>query len=182
LIYGDSEVAIQQSRALNAEVQSAGRAYYISQGGSSESISWGDDLYSSTWGNCNMTAPGYECDPFYVVDETDDNSLGQGGKWLGFFFGMGMAHQWPAVRLGGVAPAANRSLQVGFNLAGIPGASSVVITATAPSGAKTVTACTSSPCSVIADARQGTYLVQLQYLSPGSRPLALGSPMQMVVQ
>jgi hypothetical protein len=32
-----------------------------------------------------------------------DASLG-GGKWPGFFFGMGMAHQWPAELFGVASP------------------------------------------------------------------------------
>ena len=49
-----------------------------------------------------MTSDGgsaFYCDSHFVntAGELSNASLGA-YKWTGFFFGMGMAHQWPAVR------------------------------------------------------------------------------------
>jgi len=93
-------------------------------------------------------------------------------KWTGFFFGMGMAHQWPAVRLGGVAPAIDRSVSVNFSLASVPNATQFQIILTKPSGAQIVQACPTSPCIITGDARQGAHLMRWQYLDGSARVLA----------
>ena len=95
-------------------------------------------------------------------DENSNGSLGA-YKWTGFFFGMGMAHQWPAVRLGG--PAAPLARKVNLEVTqGI--AAKVRITVTEPSGRTTIFACGDySVCPVTVDDRQGDHLYQVQYLS-----------------
>ena len=95
---------------------------------------------------------------------------------------MGMSHQWPAVRLGGVLPVQNRALVVSFDLAGVPHATHVSITVTLPSGAVTTTTCSSSPCTVNGDARQGTDLIVVAYRSASNAVLAMGDPLIVVVQ
>jgi hypothetical protein len=62
-----------------------------------------DKYYGGIFGNCAMTSGGgstFYCDSHYVntAGELSDASL-SAYKWPGFFFGMGMAHQWPAMRL-----------------------------------------------------------------------------------
>jgi hypothetical protein len=51
------------------------------------------------------------CDNHYVdtAGELSNVSLGA-YKWTGFFFGMGMAHQWPAVRVENIAGAPDPSV------------------------------------------------------------------------
>src|SRR5207302_1975042 len=100
-----------------------------------------------------------------------DNNLG-GYKWPGFFFGIGMSHQWPAVRLGGVAPVISRNIAIAYNLANVPAATQFRILMTSPSGAETIVPCTCSPCIFAADARQGAHIMRLQYLDANSKVLA----------
>jgi hypothetical protein len=69
---------------------------------------FGDRVYGAIWGDCSMTAGGgatFYCDSHFVntSGELSDGSLGA-YKWTGFFFGMGMAHQWPAVRTSVIPP------------------------------------------------------------------------------
>jgi len=49
-------------------------------------------------GKPGLYGGGFYSDPNFVKDENSNLSLGA-YKWTGFFLGMGMAHQWPAVRL-----------------------------------------------------------------------------------
>ena len=78
---------------------------------------------------------------------------------------MGLAHQWPAVRLGGVQHAQNQKVFIPFNLAGVPKADHVEMTVMQPSGVRMTVSCSSSPCPVTVDKRQGKHLVQINYLS-----------------
>ncbi|MCU1337784.1 MAG: hypothetical protein JWO19_3365 [Bryobacterales bacterium] len=96
---GDPD-SIRAARTLTAETSNAIRVYYESNPSQSRK-DWGDHAYGSIWGYCPYTKPGYYCDDNYVRGENSDTSLGA-YKWTGFFFGMGMAHQWPAVRSGSV--------------------------------------------------------------------------------
>ncbi len=88
--------AIRASRTYAAEANQALGAYFLASPSQARK-DWGDLVYGSIWGYCPYTKPGYYCDPYYVRDENSDASL-SGNKWPGFFFGMGMAHQWPAIR------------------------------------------------------------------------------------
>ncbi|MGA2184806.1 MAG: hypothetical protein ABSH47_17440 [Bryobacteraceae bacterium] len=174
-------------RELTAENSSSLRSYYDAQSGSPDAVAWGDLAYGSLWGNPAYTTGGaYAASDGYTADNAANGNLNDasihGGKWAGFFFGMGMAHQWPAVRIGGVAPVATRALQIGFNLANVPNSTGIVAVVTLPSGAQTTYTCPSSPCSVIADARQGSPVVQWQYVGSGGRILAQSDPITVTVQ
>lgn len=94
--FGLDPASIRAARTLTAEATSALTAYHASNR-TAESRAWGDQAYGAIWGYCPYTKPGFYCDPYFVKDENSDTALA-GYKWPGFFFGMGMAHQWPAVR------------------------------------------------------------------------------------
>ena len=172
--YGLGSAEAQTARVLTAEVSPSLRAKY-------EAVptptvkTWGDTAYGSIWGYAPYTTGGVYSDSNYVRYENSDNSLAA-YKWTGFFFGMGMAHQWPAVRLGGVEPAIDRSISVNFNLASVPNATQFQITLTKPSGAQIVQACPTSPCIITGDARQGAHLMRWQYLDGSGRVLAQSDP------
>ena len=97
--YGLNPSAIRAARVLTAETSQALRVYYEASP-TADRKQWGDLAYGSIWGYCPYTKPGFYCDENYVRDEVSDGAMGS-YKWPGFFFGMGMAHQWPAVRLEG---------------------------------------------------------------------------------
>ena len=161
--YGLDPNSIRASRGLTAEASSALRAYYESNPGS-DRRAWGDLAYGSIWGYAPYTAGRVYSDPYYVRDENSNAALAA-YKWTGFFFGMGMAHQWPAVRVGGVQLAQNRRTSIPFDLATVPGAERVQMTVTQPSGAAKSYTCSSSPCTVTVDKRQGKHLIKIEYLS-----------------
>lgn len=66
---------------------------------------FGDLVYGAMFGKPSMTTGGVYADTRFVNDQTGELNAGgsglAGNKWPGFFFGMGMAHEWPAVRIGG---------------------------------------------------------------------------------
>ena len=95
---------------LTAEASQALRVYFESNP-TPEALAWGDVAYGSIWGNPQYTTGGVYSDSNYVRNENSNASLGA-YKWTGFFFGMGMAHQWPAVRLGGVEPERRRRVRM----------------------------------------------------------------------
>src|SRR5690606_37012308 len=155
------------ARALNAESMSALRGYYASEAESLAARDWGDELYGAVYGFCSWAAEDVPCgsyETFLLANEQVDN-----GKWAGFFFGMGMAHQWPAIRVGGLAPAAEQQAQILFVMGGADHAD---IRMTAPNGVESTYTCTSSPCAVDVDLRQGSYLYTIQFMSATNQPLA----------
>jgi len=91
-------------RELSGENMSSLRAYYDS--GAGDAITWGDTVYGSLWGD-----PAYTTGGAHTVSDGQteirstmaayaDTGLGfSSGKWTGFHFGVGMGHEWPAIRL-----------------------------------------------------------------------------------
>jgi hypothetical protein len=153
--------------------------YYVAQGGSQSAIAWGDMMYGNCMGNPQYTASGYyAANDGNTCDSSNGNlsastnwGIGE-GKWYGFFFGIGASWRWPAQRLGGVEAAQGRAIFVGFDLASVPSAAGVEIVVTAPSGAQATYACSSSPCEVTVDDRQGGHLYRMHYVSQGGQVLA----------
>jgi hypothetical protein len=153
--------------------------YYVSQGGSSAAISWGDLLYGNCMGNPLYTVSGfYAPTDGNTCDSVNGNlnastAWGIGaGKWYGFFFGIGASWRWPAQRYGGVEAARPRAVFVGFDLGSVAAAAGVKIVVTAPSGAQTSYTCSVSPCQVTVDDRQGSHVYRMSYLSQSGRVLA----------
>jgi hypothetical protein len=162
------------ARALLAEAQSAARAAY-EFAPSQQLLELGDQFYSNQWGVEAFTRAGFGRTDSLENIYASDGALGF-GKWYGFQFGVGMAHQWPAVRLGGAQPYAARPAKVNFDLAAVDGAASVRLKLTAPSGKVTSVACSASPCAVELDARLGGYWAQVEYLSGSGGVLRTGKP------
>jgi hypothetical protein len=109
-----------------------------------------------------------------------DNDI-HGGKWTGFFLGMGMARRWPAVRLGGVASADNRAVYIPFTLTGVAGAAKVRLTVTHPTGIAQVLTCSTSPCAIAVDARSGSVLIKMDYLNSAGAVAAPGESIPLYV-
>src|SRR5581483_12098638 len=139
-------------RTLSGEAQNAMSVAYLANP-TSANQTFGDQFYGAQWG-----APGFGNPPFsdgiYLQPATWSY------KWYGFLFGIGMSHQWPAVRLGGVAHAKMRTIQIPFVLSTVAHAAKVQITVTAPTGVVSAPViCAKSPCSVAVDARIGSPLM-----------------------
>jgi hypothetical protein len=170
--YGLDPGSTQAARVLTAEASQALRVYFQANP-TPAAKTWGDTAYGSIWGNPQYTTGGVYSDSNYVRNENSNASLG-GYKWAGFFFGMGMAHQWPAVRLGGVAAPAIQmvALQVKQGIA-----AKTQISVTAPCGKVTVFSCgTESRCEVEVDDRQGSHWYSVQYLSADGKVLLQSAP------
>lgn len=165
--------AVSVARARNAEAQNAVRVAYEANP-TQESKNLGDQFYCAQWGDLTLTQKGF-CADGITASNLTDGSLGA-YKWTGFFFGIGMAHQWPAVRLGGVPPFIPKTIGVNFDLGGVPLAVEVRITITQPSGAQTEYRCSISPCQVTVDPRQGAHWIWLQYLSQSGSVLSAQEP------
>ena len=167
--YNGSTVAPNFSQQIQPgagwEAQNAAGISFASDSSSGNKAFW--DHFCNMWDQPGYTASGLSCDGLGAYNAMNNNYTG--GKWTGFFFGIGMSHQWPAARLGGVAPTVNRTLSVGYSLALEPNAVTVIVTLTSPAGAVTSTTCTSSPCAVTADARQGAHILADEVSRPETR-------------
>lgn len=157
---------VQQARARNAEAQNAVSVMYLANP-TAANKQLGDTFYGATYGASDYTQAGYFSDGI-TASNLDDVSLGS-YKWPGFFFGIGMAHQWPAARLGGVAAPQIRKVSVPFSASSASGVQMVV---TAPSGAQQKYHCSVSPCSVSVDDRQGSHWITTNYLSSSGQVLS----------
>ena len=97
-------------------------------------------------------------------------------KEFGSNAGAGLADTYLAYRLGGLAAASNRTVSVNLDLAAIPNAPKARISVWSPAGVEAITTCSTSPCAVTVDARQGRHTYRVDYLSAGNAVLALGTP------
>ncbi len=164
--------AIRTARVFTAETSQALRVYYESNP-TPAAKAWGDLTYGSIWGNPAFTTGGVYSDANYVVDEVSNGSLAA-YKWTGFFFGMGMAHQWPAVRSGGVSPGIFRRVSIEVKQ-GV--AAKTQISVTSPSGQINIFSCGSaSSCEVIVDDRQGSHWCRIEYLSADGKVVDQSKP------
>ena len=165
------------ARQLNGEAQNAMSVAYLASP-TGHNRDFGDQFYGGQWGKPGFgpygSFPLPWADSVYLSVFNDDSSFNY--KWIGFLFGIGMGHQWPAVRLGGVQPANPVSTPVPVAFSGVPGAVRAQITVTQPSSATTTYSCTSSPCQVIVDQRQGTHWYQIAYLDANNTVVFQGQP------
>lgn len=163
---------IATARPLNGEVGATIGIVYKNTP-SVANKTYGDLLYGSLWGKPEWTTGGVYSDPYWVKSETSNISLGN-TKWTGFFFGMGMAHQWPAIRLGGVSPLVSGSTYIGYDLSEVIGAVETRVTVTSPNGKIDVYVC-GTPCEITVDRRQGMVWARMEYLDGGGGVLAQGN-------
>jgi hypothetical protein len=169
--YGASSV--QESRELSPELVAAMSTGYCLTG-DPNLLAYGDNYYSSMFAKFPSNA-GY--DGGWIADMDINGFFWNlyAGKWWGFFWGYGRNQSWVSARQGCVSAPINQTLNVGFNLASVPNATQVRVILTKPDGTTVTNTCSSSPCAVIADAREGSHLVTLTYLSAGGSVLATSS-------
>jgi len=182
--YGTSLAGRAIGREQNQELGNAISDFYLNNPASANRV-WGDSLYGALWGNA-----AYNTGSVYSDQASDAANIGftnlidayiHAGKWYGFFAGMGMLHRWPAVRLGGVAPANNRTVYVPFTVSGTANAAKVRLTITQPDGAAAVLICATSPCAVTVDARAGSVLMKMDYLNSSGGVVAPGDSINLYV-
>ncbi len=149
-------------RELTGETNASLWSYFDT--GAPDRLTWGDLAYGSLWGWAPYTARKFYTPADLLTEQNPQYAAGyglQGGKWTGFFFGMGMAHQWPAIRLGQPHGATFVPAAVPFSLP--PGAAQVQVTLTAPSGAKGAPFVCTAACSSNVDTHQGAWWAHLVY-------------------
>lgn len=158
-----SQTNYTDARGLLAEAQNALRIWYQAAPTPANKTT-GDNFVSAQWG-FKWTTGGVPSS-VWNNDFATDNNLAS-GKWLGFQFGIGMSHQWPAARLGGVQP---QSL-VSRTLFYAPPAGTTVTVARLiwPNGAPQDYLCSGGSCTVQYDSRQGTGVIyQMLYYRSGN--------------
>jgi hypothetical protein len=171
------------ARVLSAEViRAVAAAYAYNQDETLKEFA--DLLYNAMWakpGTCPAGSTVCVPNGSYLNAYDDGGGYmtgappgGQMPKWFGDVWGFSGLSAWPAVRLGGLQPSSPRTVYVGFDLRGVPGAAKVGVTTTAPDGTVSQVQCSSSPCSVPAPGPPGDRLIQLQYLSGSGKILAAG--------
>ena len=160
-----------RARTLSAEtLRGIGLAYLHT--GDPSLKEFGDNLYSAMFSKPGKGGP--NPDGYYVSDLDDETGsymvgtppLGKSPKWFGVFFGIGDLSSWPAIRLAGPTQRHDQNIAVGFAAGAVPNGSLSRITVTAPSGKETLTVCSTSPCGVTVDPRQGAHLMRMEYLAP----------------
>jgi hypothetical protein len=171
--YGNDTTGKQGARALVAEAQNATRLVYESSP-TAPNLALGDLLYGNVYGDSAYTTEGYTTNGGIANEFLLDNGL-NAGKWYGFQFGVGMAHQWPAVRVGGVTPISYTSKPIKARLADIAAAVDIVVDYLAADGTvSTSAACTSAACTFSTDARQN-YQYRVRYRNGSAATIATGS-------
>jgi hypothetical protein len=173
--YDLSPSGISVARGLAVEALNSLSVYYLSNP-TPDMQKFGDTVYGSVWASSALTTGGVYSAPDNIPASNCYAVNLASYKWPGFCFGMGMSHQWPAARLGGVQPAQNEEAPVPFDLKLVPSSTSVRMTVIQPSGARKKYSCASSPCRVMRDKRQGTPLVQVDYLSASGAVLRAEKP------
>jgi hypothetical protein len=139
-----------------------------------------DTLYNAMFakpGTCSNSWDGCLPDGYYLSGLDDGGEMMTevpplGNTWFGTFFGASRLSAWPVYRSGGAPPASVQTFYVSFNLGRVRGAKRIRVTATAPSGEAVQAECTSSPCAVAIDGRQGKPIVELTYISDTGSVLA----------
>lgn len=161
---------ISVARGLAVEALNSLTVYYRSNP-TPAMQAFGDTVYGSIWASSAYTTGGVYSAPDNIQASNCYPLNLAYYKWPGFCFGMAMSHQWPAARVGGVEAAQNEVALVEIDLASVPSAEKVEIIVLKPSGAKSTYACASSPCKVMVDKRQGTHIVNVNYLSAAGKLL-----------
>lgn len=136
---------------------------------------FGDQIYGAMFGKKGDLA----ADSFYIDGLENSGFYYQSSqaKYLGFFFGFGAGSVWPAMRLGTVQPVEMQTNHFALDYSAFPEATQARLTIQHPTGAVTQTICTAnSDCSVVFDARLGSPLITVEYLSVSKVVLAKADP------
>jgi hypothetical protein len=75
-----------------------------------------------------------------------------------------------------------RRVEISVRTADVPSAASVNVVVTAPNGVKTNFPCSSEPCAISVDERQGQHIYQIQYFSSTGVILTQSQPEVVTLQ
>jgi hypothetical protein len=163
--YPGCDSGLYADRELNGEGLNVATTAYILNPGAASIKTLGDLMMSAMF-SCTPAAPGYDGVCIQGDQAVPTGFMYSGGaqhKWWGYYWGIGANWSWASARLGGVSPPIPRVVQVSLNL-GI--ATQAVLTLVRPDGTSSQVTCTSSPCAVTIDAREGDHLLSINYLDP----------------
>jgi hypothetical protein len=174
----DCDSGFTGDRDLNGEGLNVATYAFLMNQNSTTALTLGDTLMDAVF-----AAPGDHSFDGYNVLSSDIGSYMYSGngehKWFGYYWGIGGNWSWASVRLGGVRPPIPRVVQVSLDL---PASSHAVLTLTSPDGASTQVACSSSPCPVTIDARQGDHLLSIKYENGSNQVLIPASSPPIIVK
>ena len=158
-------------RELNGEGINVATFAYLMNPTSPSTKTLGDVMMSALWA-WNPGDRGYDG----LAPQSDIiappgffySGIGQ-HKWFGYYWGVGANWAWASARLGGLRPPMPRVVQA--SLEDFQGATTAVVTVISPDGTTTKATCTSLPCPVTIDARQGDHLAFTSYLDSAGKVL-----------
>lgn len=163
---GQNRDSASNERAYNVESNGAVATKYLNWKNTAD-LSRGDE-----WFNDQFAREGY-ANPFppdgSFAELIDTCCFFYGEKAYGQTFGIGQSHQWPAARLGGVDPAELVAVGVDVDFGS---ARTARVTVTAPSSVTKQFSCSSSPCEIFLDRRQGAHWVKVELLSEDGEVLS----------
>lgn len=155
--------------------------WMYAQTGTASYLTIGDDLFSANL--AYGVGPGEDGGSGNFNDYEVYGIATAKGKYFGETLGAGGATQYLAARVGGLAPEDSVNVSLNTKIDSVTNATKVKYTITSPSGTTSTTTCTSSPCTVTADARQsGVALVTIEYLDNSNNVLAIGLPQEITIQ
>lgn len=143
-----------------------------------------DNVYNASWSNSGGLPDYNPPSGGYTVP---DPGNGSAPKYYGLMAGISRQPSYQAVALcssfpcvSPLASAVPRTINIGFNLPA--NATTAQVNLIEPDGYIISNTCTVSPCAVQGDARQGSHLIQIQYLSSGGSVVASSDKQVQVVQ
>jgi hypothetical protein len=170
---GPNPGAVAQERVNSVEGGVAMMQYYLANPTPAKRAIV-DQFYGAVFGLAGTCAPSVAntCDGTIASNYTNNDLSAY--KWPGFFFGMGgfFTSTWPAWR-NTQRSVRDRTVSLGIDLAGSASANVIV---TAPSGAVTNVACSTSPCAITVDDRLGSFWYQVQRLNSSRQVIATAPP------
>lgn len=173
---GYSPLGLGSSRILNQEAYAASAGMYEADP-TAGNRTYLDKLYGALWCssayNTGGVYSGASCPGDTGYGETNDASMATGDKYPGFLFGIGRAHEWPALRLGGIPAPVLVPKPIRARLADISGAVDIVVDYLAPDGSvSTSSPCTVAACTFSVNTVEGTYQYQVRYRNGSTATLA----------
>jgi hypothetical protein len=164
--------ASSNERAYQPETNAAFAQKYLNTNNSVD-LTRGDEYYTDQFARSGYASP-FPGDG-YFAELIDPCCSTYNEKAYGQTFGVGQGHQWPGARLGGVSPPSLAAVPVNIDLAGA-GAASAQVVVTQPNSAQQKYSCSTSPCTVQVDQRQGAHWAQVQYLSASGAVISSAAP------
>ena len=158
-------------RDLNGEGMNTANMAFLLYPGSATAKTLGDLLMSAMFSVAgDGSSPGF--DGTNILGDLSPGGYmyasNSSHKWFGYYWGASAPWSWPSIRLGGLMPPVPRVIDVSLNF---QSSAQALLTVTRPDGTSSQVTCTSSPCPVTIDSRQGDHLLSIKYLDTSNHQL-----------